>query len=109
MPVPLPVYKKEFIFVKGDCSKILNDVIHALLLPAQLRDLEMSKTIKTEIQGRLLHTLSAEFNEWNIAVTTVINQTDTHCPSPDLSRQTVTVLRYRTLTKEYCTSLTWRP
>ena len=73
-----------------------------------LRDLSMPKTIKTEIQGGRLHTLSAEFNEWYVTVTTVINQTDTHCPSPDLSRQTVTVLPYLTLTTEYRTFLKWR-
>lgn len=36
---------------------------------------------------RIQHTLSAEFNEWHVTVTTVINQADTHSTRADLPRE----------------------
>lgn len=44
--------------------------------------------VKVEREVKIPHTLSAEFNEWNITVTTVINQANTHSPCPHLATQT---------------------
>ena len=59
--------------------------LHGIYHTAQIKKLI---GVKAEREVKVPHTLSAEFNEWNITVTTVINQANTHSPCPHLATQT---------------------